>query len=803
MQLRVEIIPAADGWDVYFRDVAAGQWLEVNPGEKLVRKLRKVGAGGRTFPLPPAEDLAGIADEGPPGNTLCSLCGATDPQTINRLFTKIIGRNPGLSGVRLFGRYLFEALLGSAIWQGLRALPRPLELALAWRRDDAAINRLPWEMMCAPSGFLLQAPQLAITRRVPRSAGHAAPLAPLAIKSPPRVLFVIGTKISDDVIRPGVEYLGLLRALRNDDLGIKPLLLLDATPKRLAKALETFDPDVVHFISHGGVSETGVPYLVLQDDPDGATIAANEPLPLNLPGENLALLLEKNPPQIVVLNACYTATADDIPLEGVGQVGSPLAVTLVDAGIPVVIGMAGQVSDRACRLFTRQFYLSLLRDGDIGAATAEGRRAGIIEETARPQDSVDWAMPTLFLAEDMAASTVPIARQPMEVRWQRAAKEYLEEEYPPLCDRLDSLRMYEILMSRADVQRVTSPHRKSFRILGMARPAADDNYRYGKSKLLRELAALALREGHVPVLLRKETALDPLEYVKTPQALLRLLHQAVRITARRLDVRDAANNPWNPDVLGSLISLRAGDALPPEFPAECIGILKAALNDYEDREVRACVVKTVLSTLLQLARQQRDDLEPKEMRLVLLVDDVHLMGSTTICFLLDTLLGEMGLGAPDVAEDFRAVFTYNPPLVAGQMDPADTIRTWIQQHEQNIELLTLPAFQDSETRLAYGCFLLHWRQAAGAGAGWGRPHPLVIMEETDYQRTATRALMRNFKQKIMGVPQLIPEVGPRIVEEFLTMQSEGLISPPFLFDANDDDMLAAGPAGIGGAGGVP
>jgi hypothetical protein len=40
--------------------------------------------------------------------------------------------------------------------------------------------------------------------------------------------------------------------------------------------------------------------------------------------------------------------------------GSPLAVQLVEIGVPVVVGMAGEVSEQACRFFARRFYEGFL-----------------------------------------------------------------------------------------------------------------------------------------------------------------------------------------------------------------------------------------------------------------------------------------------------------------------------------------------------------------------------------------------------------------------------------------------------------
>jgi CHAT domain-containing protein len=175
----------------------------------------------------------------------------------------------------------------------------------------------------------------------------------------------------NDVIRPGAEYLGLVRGLRTNELSLKLHLLLEANVDTLSAAIEEFRPTVVHFICHGDVSSAGAGFLELTDPQDPSKSAS-------VYGPSLigALRTKKNLPlpQIVVLNACYTAAAR---FWKVGQVASPLSVELLQSGVPVVVGMAGRVADQACRLFTRGFYESLLTQGEIAVAAGEGRRAGI------------------------------------------------------------------------------------------------------------------------------------------------------------------------------------------------------------------------------------------------------------------------------------------------------------------------------------------------------------------------------------------------------------------------------------------
>jgi len=97
-----------------------------------------------------------------------------------------------------------------------------------------------------------------IVRIIPLSpaAGAGAPApAPAAPWVPiariPRVLFAIGSRLTDPKVRPGAEFMGIMRHLERDGGSIYPSVLQEATRPVLAHALAAFRPDVVHFIGHG------------------------------------------------------------------------------------------------------------------------------------------------------------------------------------------------------------------------------------------------------------------------------------------------------------------------------------------------------------------------------------------------------------------------------------------------------------------------------------------------------------------------------------------------------------------------
>ena len=165
--------------------------------------------------------------------TICSAAARDDDETakVGQILSEILGylvnRQPRSRerDVERFGRYLFATLLGNDLWKLLKDLAgqEPIELALQCAETDRAFYRLPWEMMHDEELFLAQQkqPPVSITRRVKTSESNAADAAPpdpvigersvygqatVNLTLPPRVLFVVGTDLGTDVVRPGERW---------------------------------------------------------------------------------------------------------------------------------------------------------------------------------------------------------------------------------------------------------------------------------------------------------------------------------------------------------------------------------------------------------------------------------------------------------------------------------------------------------------------------------------------------------------------------------------------------------------------
>jgi len=387
------------------------------------------------------------------------------------------------------------------------------------------LMRLPWEMMHDGVQFLAVRPgPLVLIARDVQATGVV-----LAVRTfAPRVLFVVGAAIDDPDVRPGAEYLGLLRRLESIDQALDCRVLMDASAERLADAVASFRPTVVHFICHGTISRGRGALRLRASDPalPAEDCTAAQLLALIAPEvvttiDGVDHTVRVPCPSVVLINACYSATPP-APLEqdaspdatevfgnGMGTLptrtaSAPLAAELVagdglHAGPAIVIGMGGRVADLACRLFTRQFYQALLRGDPLWAAAA-GRR-GAFTFGNQPEDSMHRATPVVFL-ERTAMLHVDPAEVVAATRRSETLRAFRRDADPSaFCGRLPFFEHLHALLR---------PGRAARRVFGISvsDQPPKSHFRVGRSRLLQEMAAATVIAGHIPVL-RLQTEGDP------------------------------------------------------------------------------------------------------------------------------------------------------------------------------------------------------------------------------------------------------------------------------------------------------
>ncbi len=136
---------------------------------------------------------------------------------------------------------------------------------------------------------------------------------------------------------------------------------------------------VIHFIGHGAYDERTSGGILIFEDENGA---ARE-----VTGEELgACVGDERSLRLVVLNSCEGSRSSHVdPFSGVAQ-------SLLGAGMPAVVGMQAEITDRAAVMFADRLYTALAQGYPIDGALANARRAIFTSER-----NVEFGTPVLFM----------------------------------------------------------------------------------------------------------------------------------------------------------------------------------------------------------------------------------------------------------------------------------------------------------------------------------------------------------------------------------------------------------------------
>ncbi|WP_437515299.1 CHAT domain-containing protein [Sorangium sp. So ce1099] len=504
---------APEGWDVACESLG---------------HRRALGRSARGFPLPPEVELPGLPDD-----LRALVASPADDRDLDHLHRRITARIHGQGDVARYARYLFFTLLGSELWDRMvaEAGQDTIELGLRWPTASWELGRLLWESMheAVVPPLSRGGPVTTVTRLIPASEAPGAAAAQ-QVRMPLRVLFVIGSSPQDAKLRAGDEYLALLRRLEARGTALSSRLLVSATIDDMAHAVRDYRPTVVHFIGHGDQQVIYLRPTSAQASAGGAEegFACNAGALLGvLQGAGVEL------PRVLVLNAC-ASSGQPAYIHAQRARTEPLAVQMVQGGVPLVIGMAAEVADPACRMFTARFYEALLTAPpaaapagqepgvvlvDIAQAAAEGRRAALVGFHGY-SNTADWAFPGLLVDERVSA-TVALEHRSEAVHLQQALSRYRSNR--PFCDRVELLRdcqewlragksLRSVLMLIDRVEHLKNPD--------------DAEERYGKTRLIEQVAAQAIHQGFLPCKLSlSRTQSIP----KSSKELARALASAMRV----------------------------------------------------------------------------------------------------------------------------------------------------------------------------------------------------------------------------------------------------------------------------------
>src|SRR5512143_1886330 len=293
--------------------------------------------------------------------------------------------------VQDFGRELFNALVtgearsrydvsvGAARQQskGLRLKLRILPPELA---------QLPWEFLYDPR----EAEYICLSRDTPvvRYLELPQPVQPLLVQLPLRILGMIVSPRDLPSLDVAREKQRVETAL--DDLQKQRLIdlkwLEGQTWRDLQRAMRSGPWHIFHFIGHGGFDSTVDEGVIALADENGC---AHRMLATELG----RLLSDHRSLRLVLLNSCEGARGSEL------DVFSSTAAILVRRGLPAVVAMQYEITDRAAVEFARSFYEALAEGLPVDAAVAEARKAISLAVT----NTVEWGTPVLYMRAPQGA----------------------------------------------------------------------------------------------------------------------------------------------------------------------------------------------------------------------------------------------------------------------------------------------------------------------------------------------------------------------------------------------------------------
>jgi hypothetical protein len=238
---------------------------------------------------------------------------------------------------------------------------------------------LPWEFLYDKSlnRFLSLSKETTLVRYL----DHPRPLEALSVSASLKAAVMISSPNDLPSLNVEAEWRKLQQAFSQLPAGlVKVDRLAQASLAELDHRLSRDDYHIFHYIGHGLFDEaTGVSSLALEDEGGGSFEIAGEKIGVHL--QNHASL------RMVILNACEGARG------AMHDVYSGIAQGLIRCGIPAVIGMQFEISDKAAIAFSSRFYDAVARGKPVDESLDEARLA----IHAAQNGGSEWGTPVLYL----------------------------------------------------------------------------------------------------------------------------------------------------------------------------------------------------------------------------------------------------------------------------------------------------------------------------------------------------------------------------------------------------------------------
>jgi CHAT domain-containing protein len=273
---------------------------------------------------------------------------------------------------------------GNDQWLRLILRIRPPELAA-----------LPWEFLYDTR----RDDYLSLSIPMVRYPEVLEPIRPLAVEPPLKVLGMVARPSDRSDLDVELEKQWLLEAVNDlrTDGRVEVTWVPGQTWRELRRATNQHQWHVFHFIGHGGFDhEIGEGYIALGQEGGGTyRLAASKLGQLLGPHHSLRLVL---------LNSCESGQADS------HELFSSTAAVLMRRGVPAVMAMQYEISDRAAIEFARAFYEAVADGLPVDLAVRDARLAMSL---ARP-NSLEWGTPVLYLRSSSGQLFVPTAGRPRQ-----------------------------------------------------------------------------------------------------------------------------------------------------------------------------------------------------------------------------------------------------------------------------------------------------------------------------------------------------------------------------------------------------
>jgi CHAT domain len=263
-------------------------------------------------------------------------------------------------------------------------------LRLVLRIRPPELAALPWEFLYDRR----RDDYLSLSNPLVRYPEVLEPIRPLEVTPPLRILGMVAGPSDRSELDVELEKQWLLQGLTEltSDGRVEVTWVPGQTWRDVRRIMNQQQWHVFHFIGHGGFDqEIGEGFVALGAEGGGTyRLAASKLGQLLGPHHSLRLVL---------LNSCESAQVDN------RELFSSTATVLMRRGIPAVMAMQYEISDRAAIEFARAFYEAVADGLPVDLAVRDARLAMSL---ARP-NSLEWGTPVLYLRPSSGRIFVPAA----------------------------------------------------------------------------------------------------------------------------------------------------------------------------------------------------------------------------------------------------------------------------------------------------------------------------------------------------------------------------------------------------------